>query len=262
MNTDTDAHLHDERIITVREERSLTQGVQNWTQEEGVGSEDQSPGSSEGRNAAKVGKTTTLERDKLRIEGESVDEDEKNTDGNKGPDEVFDRGESKLWLASSYLGAQGCNPRRSDEFCALFQKVWNEFERHGLFQKSKTNVTKHDDQSKEHHHEGANLDQSCRSAKFIVEKWSNEIRVNRKSTHVEIHDGDGTFPFLFNGEMQCTTDYTGHVLVEHGVAESVCRGSHVKRVISRMACGQTGNFPVDVVSKSFSMDTVRGCFRH
>ena len=29
-------------------------------------------------------------------------------------------------------------------------------------------------------------------------------------------------------------------------------GSHVKR----------GNFTVDVVSKSFPMDTVRGCFRH
>ena len=40
-----------------------------------------------------------LWRDKLRIEGESVDADEKNTDGNKGVDEVFDRGESMLWLA-------------------------------------------------------------------------------------------------------------------------------------------------------------------
>ena len=29
-------------------------------------------------------------RDKLRSEGESVDADEKNTDGNKGPYEVFD----------------------------------------------------------------------------------------------------------------------------------------------------------------------------
>ena len=40
-----------------------------------------------------------LWRDKLRIEGESVDADEKNTDGNKGVDEVFARGESMLWLA-------------------------------------------------------------------------------------------------------------------------------------------------------------------
>ena len=39
------------------------------------------------------------------------------------------------------------------EFYALFQKVWKELERYGLFQKSKTNVTKHDDQSKEHHRE-------------------------------------------------------------------------------------------------------------
>ena len=42
-------------------------------------------------------------RDKLRIEGESVDANEKNTDGNKGPDEVFDRVEPMLWLASSYV---------------------------------------------------------------------------------------------------------------------------------------------------------------
>ena len=33
------------------------------------------------------------EPDKLRIEGESVNADQKNTDGNKGPDEVFDEGE-------------------------------------------------------------------------------------------------------------------------------------------------------------------------
>ena len=37
-------------------------------------------------------------------------------------------------------------------------------------EKSKARVTKHDVQSKEHHHEGANLDQSCRSERFIVEK--------------------------------------------------------------------------------------------
>ena len=73
-------------------------------------------------------------------------------------------------------------------FYALFQKVWNvleqfktqyqihyandadELERYGFFKKSKARVTKHGDQSKEHHHEGANLDQSCRSERFIVEK--------------------------------------------------------------------------------------------
>ena len=80
------------------------------------------------------------------------------------------KGESMLWLAPSYLGAQGCNPRRCDEIYALFQKVWNELERYGLFQKSKANVTKHDDQSKEHYHEGTNLYQSPRSARFVVEK--------------------------------------------------------------------------------------------
>ena len=39
-------------------------------------------------------------------------------------------------------------------------------------------------------------------------------------------------------------------------------GFHMKRVMSRMECGQPGNFPVDVVSKSFPIYTVRGCFRH
>jgi len=43
----------------------------------------------------------------------------------------------------------------------------DELGRYGFFKKSKARVTKHDDQSKEHHHEGANLDQSCRSTKII-----------------------------------------------------------------------------------------------
>ena len=64
-------------------------------------------------------------RDKLRIEGESLDANEKNTDGNKGPDEVFDRGESMLCLASSYFGSQGCNPRRGDEFFCSISTIWN-----------------------------------------------------------------------------------------------------------------------------------------
>ena len=46
----------------------------------------------------------------------------------------------------------------------------DELERCGFFEKSKARVAKHDDQSKEHHHEGANLDQSCRSERFVVEK--------------------------------------------------------------------------------------------
>ena len=37
--------------------------------------------------------------------------------------------------------------------------------------------------------------------------------------------------------------------------------AYVKRVMSRMECGQPGHFPVDVVSKSFPHATVRGCFR-
>ena len=40
-------------------------------------------------------------RDKLRIEGESVDANEKNTDGNKGPDEV-------LTEVSQCCGSQPC----------------------------------------------------------------------------------------------------------------------------------------------------------
>ena len=50
-----------------------------------------------------------------------MDSNEKNTDGNKA-DEVFDRGESMIWLAPSYLGAQGYKPRRCDEFYAPFQQ--------------------------------------------------------------------------------------------------------------------------------------------
>ena len=34
----------------------------------------------------------------------------------------------------------------------------DELERYGFFKKSKTRVTKHDDQSKAHHHQRANLD--------------------------------------------------------------------------------------------------------
>ena len=34
-----------------------------------------------------------------------------------------------------------------------------ELERYGFFKKSKARVTKHGDQSKEHHHAGANLSQ-------------------------------------------------------------------------------------------------------
>ena len=33
-----------------------------------------------------------------------------------------------------------------------------------------------------------------------------------KSTHIEIRDVGGTFFVSFNGVVQCTIDYTGHVL--------------------------------------------------
>ena len=119
----------------------------------------------------------------------------------------------------------------------------------------------HDDQSKEHHHEGANLDQSCRSARSCFQylhteprgceihsrKVSNEIRVNWKTfpvcgpiqgvqdctcecprsqagTRAAIHrrkclSGRAlTLRFVmlvvrsFNGVVQCTIDFSGHVL--------------------------------------------------
>ena len=68
-----------------------------------------------------------LERDKLRIEGESVNEDEKNTDDNKGPDEVFDRSKSLLWLAASYSEAQGYKPRRVMNFIHHFHLCLEHF---------------------------------------------------------------------------------------------------------------------------------------
>ena len=91
-------------------------------------------------------------RDKLRIEDESVDANEKDTDGNKGPDEVFDRSESMLWLAASYFEAQCYKPRRGDEFYAHFsvleqfkrqhQKHYendtDELKRYGFFKNSKS----------------------------------------------------------------------------------------------------------------------------
>ena len=98
------------------------------------------------------------EPDKLRIEGESVDATEKNSDGNKGPDEVFDEGEDTdervktphtemcekskvteghdvervivpqsdetadiLQLAPLVHEVQGYNPRRGDEFYTASQ---------------------------------------------------------------------------------------------------------------------------------------------
>ena len=58
--------------------------------------------------------------------------------------------------------------RRCDEFYAPSSTIWNvlnsktndedELERHGCFKKSKTRVTKHDDQSKEHHLDHCEVD--------------------------------------------------------------------------------------------------------
>ena len=53
------------------------------------------------------------------------------------------------------------NLERVEQFRTRCQKNYandeDELERYGFFKKSKTRVTKHDDQSKEHHHERANL---------------------------------------------------------------------------------------------------------
>ena len=61
-----------------------------------------------------------------------------------------------------------------EQFTTRYQKHHangaDESERYGFFKKSKARVTKHDDQSKERHPEGASLDQSCRSERFIVQK--------------------------------------------------------------------------------------------
>ena len=52
-----------------------------------------------------------------------------------------------------------------EQFTTQYQKHYandaDELESYGFFKKSKARVTKHDDQSKQHHHEGANLDQPC-----------------------------------------------------------------------------------------------------
>ena len=54
------------------------------------------------------------------------------------------------------------NLERVEQFKTRYQKHYandeDELERYGFFKKSKTRFTKHDDQSKEHHHERENLD--------------------------------------------------------------------------------------------------------
>ena len=87
------------------------------------------------------------------------------------------RGREFRVASTLVLGARGCKPRMGAEIqalyacCTQYQEHYandaDEWERYGFFKKSKTRVTKHDDHSKEHHHDGANLDQSCRSTKII-----------------------------------------------------------------------------------------------
>ena len=60
-----------------------------------------------------------------------------------------------------------------EQFKTQHQKNWS----YGIFKKSKARVTNHDDQSKEHHHEGANLDQSCRSERSIVQGDTSQLEV-------------------------------------------------------------------------------------
>ena len=44
----------------------------------------------------------------------------KNTDGNKGPDEVFHRGESMVWLAPSYMKYEATIQEGVMNFMRLF----------------------------------------------------------------------------------------------------------------------------------------------
>ena len=85
-----------------------------------------------------------------------------------------DRGESMLWLAASYLEHKASSQEGVMNFhlylCPIskslervgtvqtqYQKHYandaDELERYGFYKKSKARVTKHDHQSKEHHHE-------------------------------------------------------------------------------------------------------------
>ena len=85
----------------------------------------------------------------------------------------FDTRRDQGLLAASEIPTEmvleGSYKSKLQQFKTQYQKhhanVADELERYGFFNKSKARVTKHDDQNKEHHHEGANLDQSCRSAR-------------------------------------------------------------------------------------------------
>ena len=88
-----------------------------------------------------------------------------------------DRGESTLWLASSYLehevsiqeGVKNCH------FCLSVLSKMKAHSEKSMNVTSDVKMTDENDflsrsmmnQSEEHHHEGANLDQSCHSTKII-----------------------------------------------------------------------------------------------
>ena len=65
-------------------------------------------------------------------------------------------------MISSQDSVEVNNLERVEQFKTRYQKHYandkDELESYGFFKKSKTRVTKHDDQSKEHHHQRANLD--------------------------------------------------------------------------------------------------------
>ena len=72
--------------------------------------------------------------------------------GAKSEKQSQKRGGSMVWLAPSYLGAQGCNPRRGEQIFHLFMPTVHnatsihandaeELKRYGFFKKSKANVT-------------------------------------------------------------------------------------------------------------------------
>ena len=71
--------------------------------------------------------------------------------GAKSEKQSQKRDESMVWLAPSYFGAQGCNPRRGEQipplhaYCTQCHKHYandaEELKRYGFFKKSKANVT-------------------------------------------------------------------------------------------------------------------------
>ena len=132
-----------------------------------------------------------------------------------------------------------------DEFYTLFRRVWNVLERYGFFRKSKARVTKHDDQSKQHNHEGANLDQSSRSERFIVEKCPmrcESIGSREFDEHSESEFLVSTIEALRkNLAPECNVKRSGGLIldtsqmtgrVSAGYHEKGRHGSHVKRIIT------------------------------